>query len=243
MFKNKNGSLGIFIVILFFFLIIAVIFLFIFLNGNDSEKYRPIENNTQNITYWNITISTNANSKVNYILSNQTNFLVKGMIFPNIKELYEKGIENNTNITLLGYSEAYYMNITTCTILKNKQDCRINMKEKALDYDITLTPDYVIIDPKNKTIQAPIKICWKEKFNVQNVIMNLTEIATPKELKKEIDFCYVEKNDISKFKIYSINIKKSEVSPNETMILRVFLIDFEEMGYENIGMKDAGILI
>jgi len=239
---NKKGQLGLFIGIAFFILIIAVIFLIIFINGSDTPKYRPTDNITQNKTYWNITVSSNAEIKINYILENNTYVLVRGIMFPEIKENYVLGIENNTNVSLTGYSDEYYMNKTICTILREKQDCRVNLKPKALDYTITLTNTFVIIDPKNLTIQAPILICWTERSNVANVIMNFSETPVPFELKKEIDFCYKVDKDIKNTTIFPIVVHKNEFNNIQDLLL-VSIIDYEKNGYSNIGMKQAGCLV
>jgi hypothetical protein len=239
---NRRGQMGFFIFILFMILAIAVVLVIIFISGRDEPLQQPELNITVNKTYYNITVSSNANTKIEYVLSNSTAILVNGMLFPNMIEDYKLGIEANTTVLLEGFSGEYYYNSTICNITYNKFPCRVNLKPKALDYVVTLYNDSVVIDPKGGIIQAPVLLCWIERANVLNVRMNLNITKTPLDQTKFVDFCYIIPDDIKIRKSYRIDVRKNEFN-NVTDLLKVRVRDYEKSGYPNIGDKDAGVLI
>lgn len=232
--------MGIIIFILVMVLVIAVILLVIYLNGRDEPKPLVPENVSVNKTYYNITVATSAKLLVNYQLANDSTVLLKGLLFPNTQEEYKVGIEANTTVKLSAWSGDYYWNSVTCNITRNDFPCKVGLKLKALDYDVVLTNSSLVIDPKNKTIQGPVLICFSEKAHVTNVIVPLPMTATPTNLKKLVDFCYSVAGDLTRRVVYPVEIHYNEFVP-EPNNLTVTVRDREQSGFSPIGDKQAWV--
>jgi len=236
---SRRGQLGIIIFVLVMVLVLAVILLIIFLNGRD-EPMRL--NTTENKTFYNITVRSNADTVASYELDNGSAVLVKGLLFPNTIERYDVGIEANTTVRLTAYGDDYYMNSSVCNITTDKFPCAVGLKKKALNYTVSLTPTSVVIEPYNLTIQSPTLICWSERSNVANVVMSLPYADVPPELKNSVDFCYAAEQDITSLTVLPIDVHKNPYN-NVPDLLKVTVRDYEAKGHPNIGDVVAGIIV
>lgn len=241
-FLSGKGVAGILIFVLFIVLVVAVLMLFIFLHGKD-EPYRPPVNVSVNKTYFNITIGSNALYPVSYIVSNASGLMLKGTLYPSLIEEFSKPIEANTTVLLEAFGDRYYYNKTVCNVTRNKQLCRVLLKEKAVDYDLILSKDSVEFKVHRGVIQAPVMICWIEKANVQNVLMNLSLIVqVPAELRAKVDFCYIYPYDIRKDLVLPIVVRKNEFN-NVQDVLSILVQDYEVKPYIPIGFREAGVIV
>jgi len=237
---RERGQLGIIIFVLVMVLVLAVMLLIIFLGGRD-EPMRL--NTTENKTYYNITVQSNADTEASYELDNGTAVLVKGLLFPDTIERYDEGIEANTTVRLTAYGDDYYLNVSVCNVTMNKYPCAVGLKKKALNYTVTLTPTSVVIEPNNLTIQSPILICWSEKASTVNVLMGLLPLSSvPKDLATTYDFCYVDNEDITSTTIFEIDVHKNPFV-NTSDLLKVLVRDYEISGKKNIGDVTAGAIV
>ena len=238
--RSSRGQVGIVIFILVVVLVIAIILLIIYLNGRDEPSPR-VENSSLNKTFFNITVGTNAKLLVNYQLANDTTVLLKGLLFANTQEDYKVGVEANTTVKLSAWSGDYYWNQTTCNISKNNFPCRVGLKLKALDFTVVLTNSSLVIDPLNRTIQAPVLVCFRETAHFANVILSLPlQTRVPPDLKATFDFCYLVERDITRRVSYPIDIHYNPFVP-EPSSLSVLVRDSEQTGFARIGDKNASV--
>jgi hypothetical protein len=241
--ENNRGGVGIIIFLLFIVLIIAVIFLVIFLKGRDEVKPVDLNVSVVNKTYFNVTLSSNAMSRISYILSNSSQVLVKGNMFASTEERFYN-VEANTSIILEGFSSEYYYNKTTCNVTRNMFNCKVGLKRKSLDYVLNFTNTSLMIDPVDGVLQSPILLCWSERENVANVVIDLPSVNVPVDKKKLVDFCYVIPKDIGVVVNYSIDIHFNPFyNSSEKKLLKVLVRDYEIYPYHNIGDKEAGVLV
>jgi hypothetical protein len=236
---RKKGGVVVWVFLVFVCLAVAVIMLVIFLHGRSEPVVVPL-NVSGNITYFNITVSSNALSNINYVLFNDSALLVSGVLFPRFFEEFH-GVPENSSVNLSGWSNEYYFNATACNITRNKMDCRVGLKLKALDYSLSLSSSELVVDAGNASVQLPI-ICWDEETNVVNVLMDLPNAPVPTNLSKVVDFCYFVGHDITGRVIFPIIIRKN-IFRNESDILRVIVRDAEIMGKNNIGDKSVGVIV
>lgn len=234
-----KGGVVVWVFLLFVLLAVAVIMLVIFLHGK-SEPELVLLNVSGNVSYFNITVSSNALSSVDYVLYNDSALLVSGVLFPNFFEEFH-GVPENSSVNLSGWSGEYYFNSTSCNITRNKMDCRLGLKLKANDYLLSLSSSDVVVDAGNGSIQSPI-ICFDEETNVVNVLMDLSYAPIPQEWVKQVDFCYSVGHDITGRMVFPIVVKKNPFR-NETDVLKILVLDYEVTGHNAIGNRSAGVLV
>jgi hypothetical protein len=240
---DRRCGVGLIIFLLFLLLVIVVIFLMIFLNGRDEPKLIDVINVTVNKTYFNVTLSSNAVSKISYVLSNDSHILLKGSMFSDVEERFYN-VENSTNITLEGFSDAYYYNFTKCNVTRNMQKCKVNLKAKSLNYSVVLTNESVTIDPQGKVVQSPILLCFSWGESISNVILDLEQVSVPSDYVKLLDLCYKYDEDISSSVVFPLMIHRNEFyNSSELKLLKVSVFDFEKSPYSSIGLKESGVLV
>jgi hypothetical protein len=239
---KKKGQFAFIIFILCLVLLMVVVMVVILIKG----KEEPIKQDTIPInvtkTYFNITIQSNARLQIFYTLSNETEVLVKGILFPDRIENYDRGIEANTSVILEGYSDEYYYGKKICKVTKNDFVCRVDLVAKAVGYTVFLSNESVVIEPFNLTLQSPVLVCFTERANVANVRVNLDLTATPDDLKSKVDFCYRIPFDVVNTTVVPIEIRRNPFV-NDTDLLLVLVRDFERVGFKNVGDRGAGLLV
>jgi hypothetical protein len=239
---NSRGVVGLVIFVLFVLLAVVVLLLVIYLRGRDEPAVVSENVSLVNITFFNFTVETNADSVVHYGVFNESGLLQQGVLFFGAVERVDGLVVENHSVVVKAFGEGYYFNQTLCNVTYDGFVCRVGLKPKAHGVIIDVYSDALIVDPKGGVLQAPIMFCWQEKANVQNILMNLSLIEIPLELKKNYDFCYQYNEDIVNKTSLLIDIHKN-VFNNVTDVLTVLVRDVERDGYVGVGDRTAVVLI
>lgn len=236
---SKRGGVGLFFVIVLFLVAIFVLVVFLF-NLYSKPDPLPVNETLVNKTYFNISLKSDNVLMVDYVLFYNGSDKVRGVLFPGMREEYNYGIENGTNVTFKVFGDKYYFRETQCNITYERQICVLNATLKAFDYEVGINSSDVFFTLKNGLIQRPM-ICFIETPRFLNVEMDLEEVSKPYDLVKKVDFCY-RADDINSSTSFAINIKFNEFI-TQPGLLKVLVRDSEKIGFSNIGDKQAGIII
>ena len=240
---DKVGGLGFAIFLVLCLLAIVVVVLFVFLYGKPEVKKVDV-NVSANVSFFNITVSSNALDKVSYELTNVSYVLVDGLLFPSLVEEFKGGVAENSSVFLSAWGDLYYFNKTECNVSKEMFGCVVNQKRKAARYTVNLSRSELVIDTHGDgVVQSPVKVCFTERSNVANVLMDLPSASKPLGFEKLVDFCYSIDSDISGVIYLPIDVHKNEFN-NVTDLLKVLVFDFENTDYGSaIGVREAAVLV
>jgi hypothetical protein len=237
---NRRGGVGFLVFILLLVLLVVVVFVIIFLKGVDEPEVVSV-----NVTgvLFNVSILSDADGRVDYVLRNESGVLLRGGLFPDVLEFYRGGVLNGSLVWLSASSDNFYWNEVVCNVSFENFPCNVSLKRKALGYSVVFNGSELVVDTNEvgAVLQNPI-ICISEKANVQNVILNLDTVPVPSDLKKSYDFCYKVGQDIIGRRVFSVDVHKNEFY-NVSDVLVVLVRDYEKSSFQNIGDRQTGIIV
>lgn len=239
---NKRGNLGV-IILLSVILIVIVIVVVLYVYSKPDN--RMLINVSENISYYDIYVASNALTPINYVLSNDTTVLIRGTLHdPLIVEEF-KHIEANSSLTLSGWGVDYYFNSTVCNVAVNNTRCFLGVDRKALGYALSLESSYTLfvsVSNVSGKIQDPL-LCFSWKTNVADVWTNFKSVPVPSVMRFLVDKCY-ETGDIYTNAFIPFEVHRN-FAFNTSMPLAAFMIDKEAPGHDDgiIGMRNASIVI
>jgi hypothetical protein len=241
---SRRGGVGFVIFLLLLVCVLAVVFVVIYIAGNE-EPVRPEGLNASlNVSLLNVSVGSNALSKVGFVLRNETHVFVKGDLFAFALEFFRGGVSNQSFVWLSASSSEYYWNESVCNISYNNFPCRVGLKKKALGYQVFFNGSVLVIDTNESgaVLQAPILFCVTEQANVINVLMDLSTVPVPSDLRKGVDFCYKFEYDIRGRVLFGVDVHKNPFL-NDTRVLVFTIRDFEKNGFFNVGDRSVGCLV
>ena len=112
-----------------------------------------------NVSYFTFYVESNVSDVVDYQLSNSSNVLMSGRLFPGVVEEYTPLVPNNSVVNLSVWSDLYYFNVSSCNISMNFSHCRTNVFRKAVDYSIVFSNESLSFFGVDGLVQKPF-VCF-----------------------------------------------------------------------------------
>lgn len=238
---SKKGQVSPIIWLLIGLLIVAVIVIVLYVSDDKPIPSNNSSNITQNISYFTFYVESNNLDVVNYQLSNDSNILMSGQLFPNIVEECRVTVPNASILNLSVWSDKYYFNSSLCNISVNASHCVTNVYLKAYDYSFSVNSSSIVFNVFNGSIVQRPLFCFFWEFNVLNVVVPFPRVPIPSDLVNKVSICY-QGDDVMNYTLIPLDVRFRATS-NDSGNLFVYIKDYESNGLNNIGLRYAGVIV
>lgn len=228
---NRKGNFGVILLVVFLLLALVVFVVF-----QVYSKPEPVlVNSSYNFSYFNVFLSSNALSRVDYVVD-VNGSVSRAFLLPGTDDRLS-GVRENSTVLLSVFSSEYYFNSSSCFIVSNNSKCRVFVDRKALEFVPVLRRDSLLFVNVSGVVQSPL-VCFAFSNSVLDVRLSRGVLVDkPSDLSRFYDLCY-RLDSVYSDSIFSITMYSNPVV-SSVQNVSVLVRDFERVGFGNIGDRVA----
>lgn len=232
--RSRRGELG--VVLLFFVLFVLVLGgVLLYIYSIPEPVPVPVVSNVSLVGGF---VDSNALSDVDFVLSNGSVVVLRGVFHPGVFEEF-RGVPEGSVLSLSASGRDYYFNSSLCNISLGVH-CFVGLSRKASSYSLVVFDGFLAFRNVSGLVQFPL-VCWAFGSGVSNVLMDLPLVPVPSRYRDLWDVCFQSEDVFFDVDVPFV-VHRNPFVDGDT-VLSVFVSDFERDGYSGIGVRNASRIV